>query len=53
MTLEKDSRMKFLKLLGYNKGELQKKVSCFHIRNVLDAEKRILPVETVSEYLFH
>ena len=44
--------MKFLKLLGYNKDELQKKVSCFHIRNMLDAERRILPVETISEYLF-
>uniref|UniRef100_A0A480UQ14 Protein transport protein Sec31B-like n=1 Tax=Sus scrofa TaxID=9823 RepID=A0A480UQ14_PIG len=27
VTLEKDSRMKFLKLLGYNKDELQKKVA--------------------------
>lgn len=30
--MEQDSRMKFLKLLGYSKDELQKKVSCFDIR---------------------
>lgn len=50
MTLEQDSRVKFLKLLGYSKDEFQKKVSCFHIRNVHDSEKRILSAETISEY---
>lgn len=32
--------MKFLKLLGYSKDELQKKVSCFPIRNTYLKQKK-------------
>lgn len=49
MTLEHDSRLKFLRLLGYSRDELQKKVSfaglkqvCLRVNNPAGA----LPQET-------